>query len=91
MEEKGYEAISREEIEDLTLGEVMNLPFDVDADPRYRFGIDDDIYCAWQALNVAIEREFPGFGEGRAPVSLPAAMAAYIVKFLMDGRLITKK
>lgn len=90
MGEKTFDVMSREEIEGLTLGEVMGLPH-VDTDPRQRFGIDDSVACAWQGLNAAIEREFPEFGEGRAPLSLPAAMAAYIVKFLMDRRLTAKK
>lgn len=87
MEEKAYEAMSREEIEGLTLGEVMNLPFEFDTMPRNRPAIELDIYATWELLNEAIKREFPEVGTGKSSISIPAAMASIIVKHLMDGRL----
>jgi hypothetical protein len=87
MGEKTYEVMSREEIEGLTLGEVMDLPFDVDTDPGHRFGIFDGINCARQGLNEAIEREFSGLGKGKSSISVPAALASIVVKLLVDGRL----
>jgi hypothetical protein len=87
MGERTYEVMSQGEIEDLTLGEVMDLPFDVDTDPRHRFGIFDSIYCAWQDLTEAIEREFPEGGKGKSSSSVPAALASIVVKLLVDGRL----
>jgi hypothetical protein len=87
MGEKTYEVTSREEIEGLTLGEVMDLPFDFDTDPRHRFGIFDSVYCARQGLNEAIERELSGLGKGKSSISISAASASIVVKLLMDGRL----
>lgn len=87
MGEKTYEVMSREEIEGLTLGEVMDLPFDVDTDPRHRFGIFDSVYRAWQGLKEAIAWEFPEGGKGKSSISIPAALASIVVKLLMDGRL----
>lgn len=92
MGEKTYEVMSRQEIEGLTLCEVMNLPFDVDTDPKHRFDIDDNIHSSWQGLNEAMERVYPGFAEGKAvPISLSAAMAGLIVKILEAARLTVKK